>query len=132
MSEAIDSLNTRRSAAASAVVALLVLTGVMLAALLTRTPPHPPLEIPLFALAPFLGASLAIGAAAYHSLSRGTKAGIPLAILFGITALLSFGPQKYLDPAFPQIWPAVIAAQAALVALSAALAPRRSADRRAA
>ena len=106
------------TATRAAITALLVLTAVMLAALFTRTPPHPPLTVPPFALAPFLGASLAIGTAALW-LSGDTRAGRALVLLFVATALVSFGPQKYLDPAFPRIWPAVITAQAAVAVLLA-------------
>ena len=108
---------TRSSHAAAAVLALLVLTGVMLLALVTRTPPHPPLAVPPFALGPFLGASLAIGAAAFHLLRQGARHGMTLAAAFALTALVSFGPQKYFDPAFLNIWPAVIIAQAAVAAI---------------
>lgn len=102
----------------AAIVALLVLTGVMLLALLSGTTPHPPLEVPPFAIGPFLGASLAIGAAAFHLIDRDIDHGRSLAVLFVLTALVSFGPQKYLDPEFSRIWPAVITAQlAALVIL---------------
>lgn len=104
--------------AAAAVLALMVLTGVMLLALFTRTPPHPPLEVPPFALAPFLGASLALGAAALHRLHAGASSGHGLAATFALTALVSFGPQKYLDPAFPQIWPAVVTAQLAILVVA--------------
>lgn len=103
----------------AAITVLLVLTAVMLAALLTRTPPHPPLTVAPFALAPFLGASLAVGTAALWLSGDGTRAGRVLVLLFVATALVSFGPQKYLDPAFPRIWPAVIAAQAAVAVLLA-------------
>lgn len=89
-------------------IVLLVITGVMLLALVTRTPPHPPLEVPPFALGPFLGASLAIGAAALDLIRRDARHGTALAVLFALTALVSFGPQKYADPAISRIWPAVI------------------------
>ncbi|MCP5083650.1 MAG: hypothetical protein GY948_18335 [Alphaproteobacteria bacterium] len=101
---------------AASIVVLLVLTSVMLFSLFTRTPPHPPLEIPLFALAPFFGASLAIGAAALWLVRRGS--GTWLALLFAATALISFGPHKLFDPAFALIWPAVLLAQAAVIAVA--------------
>jgi len=101
---------------AASIVVLLVLTSVMLLALFTRTPPHPPLEIPLFALAPFLGTSLAIGAAALWLVRRAS--GTWLALLFAATALISFGPHKLFDPAFALIWPAVLLAQAAVGAIA--------------
>ena len=103
----------------AAIVVLLTLTGVMLAALFSRTAPHPPLQVAPFALSPFLGASLAIGAAAFHLLRQGVRFGGTLAVLFALTAVVSFGPQKYFDPEFSRIWPAVITAQIAVVAIFA-------------
>ncbi|OCK62489.1 hypothetical protein [Bradyrhizobium sp. LMTR 3] len=102
----------------TAVLVLLVLTAVMLLALFTRTAPHPPLEVAPFALAPFLGASLAIGAAAFQLGRHGGRVGSAFALLFALTALVSFGPQKYVDPAFSRIWPAVITAQAAIIIIA--------------
>ncbi|MEM8645539.1 MAG: hypothetical protein AAGF86_04265 [Pseudomonadota bacterium] len=100
----------------AAVVVLMVLTSVMLLALFTRTPPHPPLEVTPFALAPFLGASLALGAAALWQVQA--RSGLWLSLAFAATALVSYGPQKYLDPAFTRIWPAVILAQAAIATIA--------------
>lgn len=97
-----------------AIAALLVLTGTMLLAMFTRTEPHPPLEVEPFALGPFLAASLAIGFAACSLMIRGTRLVLPTALLFALTALVSYGPQEYADPAFPKIWPAVIVAQVAV------------------
>ena len=102
---------------AAAVAALLVLTGAMLLAMFTRTEPHPPLEVEPFALGPFLAASLATGAAAYVLAVRGFRFAMATALLFALTALVSYGPQKYVDPAFPRIWPAVIVAQLAIAAI---------------
>ena len=110
---------TPQDALGAAVMVLIVLTSVMLLALFTRTPPHPPLEVAPFALAPFLGASLALGAAALWQL--GARSGLWLSLVFAATALVSYGPQKYFDPAFARIWPAVLLAQAA-IAVAAYLA----------
>jgi len=105
--------------ATAATLVLLVLTGVMLLALLSRTEPHLPLDVPPFALGPFLGTSLALGAAAFHLLCRGARIGGVIAVLFALTALVSFGPQKYFVPEFDRIWPAVIVAQAAVIVILA-------------
>ncbi len=102
---------------AVATAALMVLTGTMLLAMFTRTEPHPPLEVEPFALGPFLAASLAIGAAAYGLAVRGMRFAMAIALLFALTALVSYGPQKYVDPAFPKIWPAVIVAQLAIAVI---------------
>lgn len=95
---------------------LAILQSVMLLALFAQTPPHPPLEVAPFALGPFLGVAVAIAVAACmltrESLSTPAKY---IAILAAVLALVSFGPQKYIDPAFDRIWPAVITAQLAIV-----------------
>ena len=117
MSKSENSVPPQSYPATAAILVLLTLTGVMLLALFSRSAPHPPLEVPPFALAPFLGASLAIGAAAFHLLRQGARYGGTLAVFFALTALVSFGPQKYLDPEFSRIWPAVITAQIAVIAI---------------
>ena len=99
----------------AAIATLLVLTGAMLLAMFTRTEPHPPLEVELFALGPFTAASLAIGVAAYGLMVRGMRLALSIAPLVALTALVSYGPQKYVDPAFPKIWQAVIIALVAVV-----------------
>ena len=97
----------------SGLSALAVLQATMLAAMYTGTPPHPPLQIPLFALGPFLGASLAVAIAAWVLVRDHRIAGPLSAILAAALALLSFGPQKWLDPAIGLIWPAVLLGQIA-------------------
>ncbi len=119
MSNPEDSGPPQSYPATAAILALLTLTGVMLLALFSRTPPHPPLEVPPFALGPFLGASLAIGTTAFPLLRQGARYGGALAVLFALTALVSFGPQKYFDPEFSRIWPVVITAQIAVIAIVA-------------
>lgn len=114
----------------AAILVLLVLTGVMLMALFSRTAPHPPSEVAPFALGPFLGASLAIGTAALRLGPHGNLAGTGLAILFVVTALVSFGPQKLVDPAFSRIWPAVITAQVAIIVIAVSVI-RRMIERKA-
>ncbi|WP_420324656.1 hypothetical protein [Mameliella sp.] len=104
----------------AALATLFVLQAVMLGALYAGVSPHPPQAIPPFAMAPFLGAALGLCAAAYLTVDA-SRAGSVLSALAVLAALVSFGPQKYLDPAFPQIWPAVITAQAACAALLAGL-----------
>lgn len=96
-------------------VILAILQVLMLAALYSRTQPHPPLAIPFFALAPFLSASVALAVAALMAPGRW------LALAACITALISFGPHKWFDAAFVQIWPAVILAQFAIVMVGISL-----------
>ncbi|WP_421855438.1 hypothetical protein [Oricola sp.] len=115
----------------AALVVLATTQTVMLAAMLAKVPPHPPFEIPLFALGPFLGAAIAIALAALVMGDETTRIGRLLALTAAVLAALSFGPQKYLDPAFDRIWPAVLVSQAAIVTIAVRLLPqfaRRSAD----
>lgn len=90
---------------------LLGITAVMLMALFTGTDPHPPNRIPLFALAPFLGMSLAVGLFAMVLASHAVRLAWVPSVVFAATGVLSFGPQKLFDPAFHLIWPSVIGAQ---------------------
>lgn len=114
-----------QSARLAGITMLLVITIVMLWAMFAQSPPHPPAAIPLFALGPFFGASLGLGAAALIlTLCRAPGAGL-LAVLFAVTGILSFGPQKYTDPSFPLIWPSVVTAQGAILAILASVLPAR-------
>jgi len=106
------------SRAQAALFVLIVLQLVMLGALYAQIAPHPPRVIPLFALAPFLGASIAIAGAAF--LLGGTQSGIGLltGVLAALMALVSFGPHKWFDPAIGEIWPAVLVAEIAVIVLA--------------
>lgn len=112
--------------AQSSLTVLLVLQVVMLSALFAGVPPHPPETTPLFGIGPFIGASLAIAAAAIISGPVHTRTGRILACLAAAAALVSFGPQKYLDPQIPLIWPSVLTAQVATIALVYALISQRN------
>ena len=96
---------------------LIVLQLTMLFALYTQTPPHPPLTVPPFALGPFLGASLALAVAAMFPQNLDTPGTKALGVLAALCALVSFGPQKWLDPAIGQIWPAVLLGEIAAAIL---------------
>lgn len=106
-----------RSDAALATLAILQLT--MLAALFTRTPPHPPLAVAPFALGPFLGASIAIAVAGIILGATRTRVGTAAAVLAAALGLVSYGPQKWIDPAIAQIWPAVLLGEIAAIVLLA-------------
>lgn len=97
----------------AALTALIILQVVMLMALYAGVEPHPPATIPLFGIAPFLGAAVATAAAALIIGPVHGMSGRGLSLLAAATALVSFGPQKYFDAQFPMIWPAVIAGQIA-------------------
>ena len=109
----------------AALSVLIILQLVMLGALYAQVPPHPPATIPLFAIAPFLAVALATAAAALIVGPVAGRTGRALSLLAALMALLSFGPQKYLDPQFPLIWPAVLAAQVAVIAVFVGVLFRR-------
>lgn len=101
---------------------LIILQLVMLASLFSGVAPHPPRLIPLFAMAPFLAASMAI---AMMALVLGPLSGKTARALTGlavVAALISYGPQKWIDPAIGEIWPAVLLGQIASLILLAAVA----------
>jgi hypothetical protein len=96
----------------AALAGLLLLQAVMLASLYAGVAPHPPAATPLFGIGPFLGASLSAAVAAL--ILGPSRAGRVMAGLAALAALVSFGPQKYLDPQFGLIWPAVLSGQVAV------------------
>lgn len=95
----------------AALACLILLQAVMLASLYAGVTPHPPAATPLFGIGPFLGASMSAAVAAL--ILGPTRAGRVLAGVAAFAALVSFGPQKYFDPQFPLIWPAVLSGQVA-------------------
>lgn len=103
--------------AASALATLIILQTVMLASLYAGVPPHPPAATPLFGIGPLIGASLSAATAALLLGPRMTSCGRSFGLLAAALALVSFGPQKYFDPQFPTIWPAVIGGQLACAVL---------------
>lgn len=111
-------------AARAALASLIILQGIMLASLYAGVQPHPPATTPLFGIGPFLGAALSAAVAALVLGPDRGRAGPTLAGLAAVAALVSFGPQKYLDPQFPLIWPAVLAGQVAAGVLLVGLASR--------
>jgi hypothetical protein len=100
----------------SALGALIILQLTMLAALLFKLPPHPPEVIPIGGMAPVIGTSLCAAFAAMVFKGEGASGKI-LIILACLFAAISYGPQKFFDPAFPLVWPAVVTAQIAIIAL---------------
>lgn len=104
---------------------LIVLQATMAASLFTQTAPHPPTAIPLFAIAPFLGASLSLAAAALAVPPGMANWRSGLAVAAALAALISFGPQKWLDPAIALIWPAVLLGELAAIALILSALPAR-------
>jgi hypothetical protein len=97
----------------AALVTLITLQLIMLSALYAGIKPHPPVATPLFGIAPFLGASVSVALSALIVSPLASAAGRTLSVLAAVMALLSFGPQKYLDAQFGLIWPAVIFGQIA-------------------
>lgn len=116
-----------KSVSQAALIVLIVLQVTMLGALFTQTVPHPPLAIAPFALGPFLGTSIAVAAAALMLGPTRSKTGTVVALLACLLALLSLGPQKWIDPNIAQIWPAVLLGQIAASALVYSALRRRPA-----
>ncbi len=108
--------HTNRNAHAALSI-LIGLQAIMLASLLTTTPPHPPLTTPLFAMGPFLGSSISIAIAALVLGATNSRGGTLLSAFAAILALISYGPQKWFDAAIPEIWPAVLSGQVAAIAI---------------
>ena len=113
-------MHSHRSSVA-ALASLIVLQAIMLSALYAGVKPHPPVVTPLFGIAPFLGASIAIALAAILVGPLGDALGRALSILAVLMALVSFGPQKYIDEQFALIWPAVILGQLSAVVIMVAV-----------
>ena len=95
---------------------LIILQLTMLGALFFKVPPHPPEIIPIGGMAPMVGAALCAAFAALVFKGEGTV-GKLMIILTCLLSAISYGPQKFFDPAFPLVWPAVIAGQIAVLAL---------------
>lgn len=106
-----------KSRSDAALCTLAILQLVMLAALFTQTPPHPPIAVAPFALGPFLGAAIAIAVAAIVLGATRTRLGTAASVLAAVLGLVSYGPQKWVDPAIAQIWPAVLLGEIAAVSL---------------
>jgi len=104
-----------------ALVGLATLQALMFLALLAGLEPHPPRATPLFAMGPFLAASVALCLLVLW-LPRGAgRLSAALSALAAVMALLSYGPQKWADPNLAEIWPAVLLGQVlALVLMGAA------------
>lgn len=109
--------NTSPKSIRIALSGLVVLHAVMLMAMLARVEPHPPFSIAPFALGPFLGATIAVCVMAFQT-GCDSRASVALTLLACALSLVSFGPHKWFDPSFSQIWPGVVAAQACVVAIS--------------
>ena len=113
-----------------ALVGLAVLQALMFLALMAGLAPHPPRVTPLFAIGPFLAASVALCLTVLWLPHGAGQLSAARSVLAGIMALLSYGPQKWTDANIAEIWPAVLLGQMlALVLLGAAgMRMRRPAD----
>lgn len=103
----------------AALTTLIIVQLIMLGSLFAGLAPHPPRTIPFFAMAPFLSVSMAIAASAMIIGPLTGKLGKSLSVLAALCALLSYGPQKWIDPAIGEIWPAVLAGEIAAFGLLA-------------
>jgi hypothetical protein len=102
---------------AAALATLIILQALMLMALFAGVAPHPPAAVAPFGIGPFVGVALSVAVSALIMGPSATRIGLGLAVFAALLGLVSFGPQKYFDPQFPLIWPAVITAQIAIVTI---------------
>lgn len=106
-------------AAYAALTTLIIVQLIMLVSLYAGLTPHPPRTIPFFAMAPFLSVSMASAASAMIIGPTIGKLGKMLSVLAALCALISYGPQKWIDPVINEIWPAVLAGEIAAIGLLA-------------
>ena len=109
----------------AALVTLIILQAIMLMALFAGVAPHPPAHIPLFGIAPFLAVAISAAVSAIILGPLTSRSGQILTVLATFGALLSFGPQKYVDAQFALIWPAVISGQIAAIIIFTGVARAR-------
>ena len=116
-----ERLRTQQAAALGALAGLAVLKAVMLAALFSRTEPHPPAFV-----APLLGATLALAALAAALILVRARGFLTPALLVAAASLLSFGPHKLWpgrDPALfaqdPATYPAILVGSVLILVLAA-------------
>ncbi|WP_424981231.1 hypothetical protein [Maritalea sp. S77] len=95
----------------AAIAGLIILQLVMLGSLYAQIAPHPPAIIPISGIGPFLSVSLSAAAGALIIGPLNGRWGRILGLLAAVLAMVSFGPQKYIDPQFPLVWPAVVFGQ---------------------
>lgn len=115
----------------AALIVLAVLQTLMLVSMFAGVPPHPPRTTPLFAMGPFLSASISIAVAGAFLAGSPGRLSSFVSMLAALLALVSYGPQKWTDPAIAQIWPAVLLGQlAAVLIIAAVFVSRRHAFRR--
>ena len=119
--------HTPHATAQAGLAMLIVLQLVMLMALFAGVPPHPPETIPLGGIAPILAAGFATAAGAMILGPTSSRLAQGLAIVAVAIAMLSFGPQKYLNGQLGLIWPAVIMGQISAVMVAWALVQGRTA-----
>jgi len=87
--------------------------------------------LPIFAMAPFLSAALAACLAAIQCGGIARRSGRVLSVAAIAMAAVSFGPHKWFDPAFGQIWPGVLIAQIAIITIVWQLYSRQSSGQKA-
>lgn len=120
-------MNQEKTAKAG-LTGLMILQTVMLLSLYSKTAPHPPKIIPFAGMAPFVAACLAAAGAAWAVGPTIGWTGRILSASAVLGAMVSYGPQKYLDPQFALVWPSVIAGQIAAIAVVSALMRQRDAS----
>ena len=107
--------------ATAAAMTLIILQTVMLLSLYSKTFPHPPETVAPFGIAPFLAASLSFAAIALIFRPTEDRLGRIFGVLAALSALVSYGPQKYFDAQIGFIWPSVLVGQLAALTLIAVI-----------
>ncbi|MCT4558868.1 MAG: hypothetical protein N4A61_12530 [Pelagimonas sp.] len=100
----------------AALGSLMIVQVIMLCSLYFQVPPHPPTTIPFGGMAPVIAAALCAAFSALV-LDADSKAGAFMTVVACLLAAISYGPQKYFDPAISLVWPAVVTAQIAILTL---------------
>ncbi|WP_299347356.1 hypothetical protein [uncultured Maritalea sp.] len=106
-------------------IMLIVLQLTMIFSLFFKVPPHPPIAIPISGIGPLIGVSIGVALMAILIDPAKDRVARILSVIAVALALISYGPHKYIDPQFPLIWPAVIAAQLASLVILVGVAYKR-------
>ncbi|MCZ4272356.1 hypothetical protein [Maritalea porphyrae] len=106
-------------------IMLIVLQLTMIFSLFFKVPPHPPIAIPISGIGPLIGVSIGVALMAILIDPAKDRVARILSVIAVALALISYGPQKYIDPQFPLIWPAVIAAQLASLVILVGVSHKR-------
>lgn len=102
-------LETGRQAVLASIAGLVVLNGVLLASFLFQVQPHPEVNLgPLGGAGPFVGTTIAVSVVTVALVTWSNPSGYGLALLVVVQNIVTFGPQKLLEPSATLTYPAVV------------------------